>query len=124
MLANEGWWTGESVRRLLEDRQGLIPPSWGTPLVAESISIAVLLSQVAFLACVLRPSWRQYGFWAMLVFALSALIVTADWMYAMTILGGVLSLCMLPEFSLNDLQFPHDQYPKLFVRINETKVSC
>lgn len=106
MLANEGWWTGESVRRLLEDRQGLIPASWGTPLVAESISIAVLLSQVAFLACVLRPSWRQYGFWAMLVFAISALIVTADWMYAMTILGGVLSLCMLPEFFTKRFAIP------------------
>lgn len=98
MLANEGWWTGESVRRLLEDRQGLIPASWGSPIVAESLSIAVLLSQIAFLACVLRPSWRQYGFWAMLVFAISVLIVTADWMYAMTILAGVLSLSMLPEY--------------------------
>ncbi len=28
MLANDGWWTGEAVRRLLEDRQGLIPAAW------------------------------------------------------------------------------------------------
>lgn len=98
MLANEGWWTGESVRRLLEDRQGILPASWGTPLIAESLSSLVVLSQVIFLACVARPSWRQFGFWAMLVFGAAAIIVTADWMYAMTIFAGVLSFAMLPDF--------------------------
>lgn len=98
MLANEGWWTGESVRRLLEDRQGIMPAAWGTPLIAECLSSLVVLSQVMFLACVARPSWRCFGFWAMLVFGAAAIIVTADWMYAMTILAGVLSFAMLPEF--------------------------
>jgi hypothetical protein len=98
MLANEGWWTGESVRRLLEDRQGIMPAAWGTPLIAECLSSLVVLSQVMFLACVARPSWRRFGFWAMLVFGAAAIIVTADWMYAMTILAGVLSFAMLPEF--------------------------
>lgn len=98
MLANEGWWTGESVRRLLEDSQGIIPASWGSPLLAESLSSVVLISQVAFLICVARPSWRRFGFWAMLVFAAATLIVMADWMYAMTILAGVLSHSMLPDF--------------------------
>jgi hypothetical protein len=106
MLANEGWWTGESVRRLLEDRQGLIPASWGVPIVAECLASIAMISQAAFLACVLRPSWRQYGFWAMLVFAMSVLIVTADWMYAMIMLAGVLSHSMLPDFLTKRFAIP------------------
>jgi hypothetical protein len=106
MLANEGWWTGESVRRLLEDRQGIVPTSWGTPLFAECLSSVVLISQVVFLACVARPSWRYFGFWAMLVFAMSVLIVTSDWMYAMIMLAGVLSHSMLPDFLTKRFAIP------------------
>ena len=97
MLANEGWWTGESVRRLLEDRQGLIPASWGTPLVAECLASLVLITQVIFLVCVARSSWRSYGFWAMLVFVVAILLILADWMYALTMFAGLSSLSMLPE---------------------------
>ncbi|MFN7290157.1 MAG: hypothetical protein ACK5YR_20795 [Pirellula sp.] len=106
MLANEGWWTGESVRRLLEDRQGIIPSTWGTPFFAECLSSLVIISQVVFLACVARPSWRHFGFWAMLVFTVATLIVMADWMYAMTILAGVLSLSMLPDFLTKRFAIP------------------
>ncbi|XZE19113.1 hypothetical protein SH449x_004423 [Pirellulaceae bacterium SH449] len=98
MLSNEGWWTGESVRRLIEDRQGLLPSSWGMPVFAECMTVLIVISQILFLICVARPSWRQYGFWAMLVFVLAMLIVIADWMYALTVVAGLLSLAMLPLF--------------------------
>jgi hypothetical protein len=98
MLSNEGWWTGESVRRLIEDRQGLLPSSWGMPVFAECMTVLIIISQMLFLVCVARPSWRLSGFWAMLVFVVAMLIVIADWMYALTIVVGLLSLAMLPSF--------------------------
>lgn len=98
MLSNEGWWTGESVRRLIEDRQGILPSSWGMPVFAECITVLIIISQILFLVCVARPSWRPYGFWAMLFFAIAILIVIADWMYVLTVVVGLLSLAMLPSF--------------------------
>jgi hypothetical protein len=98
MLSTEGWWTGESVLRLLADGQGLLPRTWAVPLVAEALAHATILLQFGILASIGNPTIRSIGWWIVVAFIAVMLMVISDWLYAITILATSFSIWSPPFF--------------------------
>ena len=98
MRSTEGWWTGESVRRLLADGQGLLPRAWAVPHVAEGLAHGTILFQIGILACIANPTIRTIGWWIVLAFVVVMLLVISDWFYAITIIATSFSIWSPPFF--------------------------
>jgi hypothetical protein len=98
MLSTEGWWTGESVRRLLADSQGLLPRTWAVPLVAEVLAHGTILLQLGILASITNPTIRSIGGWLVLAFVAVMLFIISDWLYAIAIFATASSIWSPPFF--------------------------
>lgn len=98
MLSTDGWWTGESVRRLLADGQGLMPRTWAIPSVAESVAHVTILLQIGILASIANPTIRAVGWWLVVLFIAVMLCVISDWLYAIALFAASSSIWSPPFF--------------------------
>ncbi len=81
MLGNDGWWTGESVRQLLADRQGWLPDLLATHTNAERLTHATVGVHLLLLLGILSPAIRFAGPILMGMLAVAILLVIGDWGY-------------------------------------------
>ena len=87
MLANDIWWTGEAGSLLIQTNGGsrVFPAEW--PILSQFLAHFIITLQIAFLACMLQPTWRWMSRWLIYLFALCILLLLVDWMYAATLLA-------------------------------------
>jgi hypothetical protein len=97
MLAQECWWNGSAIGRLLYENWGVTSSSPWFSLAADTLGHIVLVSQLGILVCLIHPAGRRFGLWLTVVFAAVILVVLADWTYALTIIGVSLSAWKIPS---------------------------
>lgn len=87
MLGFEGWWTGEAIRQLVEDRQGFLPHALAKLMTLEFIAHSVVLIQIGLLISILSPAIRFAGPILLLLFTAAIILVLGDWVYSLILLA-------------------------------------
>lgn len=99
MLGYEGWWTGEAVRQLVEDRQGWLPDALAKLQFIELTAHAIIALQIALLLTILKPSFRFAGPIVLAAFLAAIMLVLGDWLYCVilaAIATSIWPICSQP----------------------------
>ena len=92
MLANPIWWNGEAGWLLIQQGRGWLRLSADWKWLGHLLTHCVIATQAAVLFCMIQSMCNWLGRWMLYLFALSVLLLLADWMYASVLLAASLAV--------------------------------
>ncbi len=96
MLANPIWWNGDAGWLLIQQGRGWLRLSADRQWLGQLLTHSVIGIQVAILFCMTQSACNWLGRWMLYLFALSVLLLLADWMYASVLLAASLAVWPVP----------------------------